>query len=136
MSLASPQCGPFSGSPAETLPMNALSINSHVNQPAPDCVPDNINIDGDDGVICTLGFGGYTWEGQQPMWPDPSDVLLNEDFDLASIPPIEIGTTLPDQPPGGYDREETPYASDPNAYSESGPDRETFASLFYSGTTW
>jgi hypothetical protein len=117
--------------------MNALSINSHATQPTPECVPDNVTIDGDDGIVGTLGFGGYTWEGQQALWPDPSDVLLPDDFDLAAIPPIEIGTTLPDQPPGGYDREETPYASDPNAYSEPGSGQDPFASIWsYNGMTW
>lgn len=115
-------------------------MNPHHNQPAPDCVPDNV----DDGMTAELGYGGYTSWSAQPVWPDTSEMLIQGDFDLSAIPPLEIGTTLPDQPSGydaeGYDGEETPYplASDPNAYPEPGSEQDPFASLFsnYSGLTW
>ena len=138
MSSASSHCGPYT--PAENLPMTALSINQHANQPAPDCVPENVD---DDGLTAELGYGGYSWP-TQALWPDPSEVILADDFDLSSIPPIQLGTTLPDQHSSGYDGE-TPYAimSESNAYPEPGSEQDPFAVMFSNypggstgGVTW
>lgn len=124
MSSASSHCGPFA--PADNLSMTALSLNQHATQPAPDCVPENVE---DDGLTAELGFGGYSWP-TQALWPDPSEVIIADDFDLSSIPPLQMGTTLPDQPPSGYDGEEAPYTlmSEANAYPES--DQDPFACMF------
>lgn len=120
--------------------MTALSINQHANQPAPDCVPENVD---DDGLTAELGYGGYSWP-TQALWPDPSEVILADDFDLSSIPPIQLGTTLPDQHSSGYDGE-TPYAimSESNAYPEPGSEQDPFAVMFSNypggstgGVTW
>lgn len=126
MSTASSHCGPFT--PADSLSMTALTLNRPGNQPVPDCVPENV--DGD-GITSELGYAGYTW-GTQAIWPDTSEVVIPDDFDLSCIPPIEIGTTLPDQTQG-YEGEETPYP-----YPEPGSDQDPFASFFsnYGGVTW
>ena len=119
--------------------MTALSINQHANQPAPECVPENV--DGDH-ITSELGYAGYTGWSAEALWPDPSEVIIADDFDLSSIPPIELGTTLPDQnPQQGYDGEETPYPlmSESSAYPEPGSEQDPFASLFSnysSGLTW
>lgn len=64
------------------------------------------------------------------MWPDPSEVIGADDFDLSSIPPIQMGTTLPDQP-AGYDADDAQYATFPEqAYPEPGSDHDPFACMF------
>ena len=133
-SSRSSHCGPFS--PAEALSMTALSINQRANQPAPECVPENV--DGDH-ITSELGYAGYTGWSAEALWPDPNDVIMPEDFDLSSIPPIELGTTLPDQNPQQqvYDNEEYPLIPDV-AYPEPGLDQDPFTSMFNfnSGLTW
>lgn len=124
LSSASSHCGPYT--PADNLPMTALSLNQHASQPAPDCVPENVD---DDGLTAELGYGGYSWPAQA-LWPDPSEVIIADDFDLSSIPPIQLGTTLPDQ--SGYDGEETQYAimSGSDAYPEPGSEHDPFTVMF------
>lgn len=142
-SIASPassrssHCGPFT--PAEALTMTPLSIHQHAHRAAPDCVPENV--DGEQQHITSeLGYAGYTGWSADALWPDTSEVLLADDFDLSSIPPIELGTTMPDQNPQGYDGgEETPYPLMSDAYPEPGSEQDPFAHLFTSyggGLTW
>jgi len=125
LSSASSHCGPYT--PADSLSITALSMNQHANQPAPDCVPENVD---DDGLTAELGYGGYSWP-TQALWPDPSEVIIADDFDLSSIPPIQMGTTMPDQSSSGYDGEEASYAmmSESN-YPEPGSDQDPFACMF------
>ncbi|KIP03102.1 hypothetical protein PHLGIDRAFT_121875 [Phlebiopsis gigantea 11061_1 CR5-6] len=110
-------CGPFT--PAD-LSMTALSLRGG----APECVPADVDADGG-SVTAELGYGGYSSGGGGGGgwgWPDAGEMLLEGDFDLSSIPPVELGTTLPDQ--NGFDGEEAPYL----------PEHDPFAGLFaYAG---
>ena len=98
--------------------MTALSLRG----PAPDCVPADVDSD-----TAELGYGGYTtagnaWggSGADALWTEAGDMLLTDDFDLSSIPPVELGTTLPDQ--NGFDGDEPPYLN--------GGEHDPFAGLF------
>ncbi|KAI0338062.1 hypothetical protein BDW22DRAFT_1307750, partial [Trametopsis cervina] len=85
-SSASSHCGPFA--PADHLSITGLSLNTHANQPAPDCVPDNVDGDFSGGE---LGYNGYSSWSPESLWPTDPEVILPGDFDLTSIPPIELG---------------------------------------------
>ena len=37
-------------------------------------------------------YAGYAWETTS-MWPTQSELLLNDDFDMSTIPPIELGVS-------------------------------------------
>lgn len=37
-----------------------------------------------------IDYASYAWENTS-MWPPHSDMLLHDDFDIGSIPPIELG---------------------------------------------
>jgi len=35
-------------------------------------------------------YAGYAWEATS-LWPSDAQLLLNDDFDMSAIPPIELG---------------------------------------------
>ncbi|CAL1698922.1 unnamed protein product [Somion occarium] len=120
LASCSPRGGPYT--PAENLSMSALSI---ANQPG------DSNVDDLQEETATLGFGGYTW-GSQALWPEPGDAMQPDDFDLSSIPPIELGATC--------DMDNNQYGSmaEEHEYNDTTPGGDDpFANLFaYDNMNW
>lgn len=113
-------------------------MGSHATQPAPDCVPENVDGDLSGGE---LGYNGYSSWSSESLWPTDPEAILQDDFDLSSIPPIELGLTMPEQSSSeGCDFERRQFgsmseSSFPDATSSAGQD--PFASLFsYEGLNW
>jgi hypothetical protein len=46
----------------------------------------------DSSVDMGMSYPAYSWENTE-MWTNGSEMMLGEDFDLNSIPPIELGNT-------------------------------------------
>lgn len=80
--------GPFT--PADALSVSSLSLACHSSEPNVECVPE------EDIPAHAMGYGGYPWQAES-VWPNPSEVMLPDDFDLNSIPPIELGLSACDQ---------------------------------------
>lgn len=135
-SSSSSHCGPFT--PADSLSLQGLSVGSHATQPAPDCVPENVDGEFSGGE---LGYHGYTSWSSESLWPTDPEAFLQDDFDVSSIPPIELGLTMPDQAPSeGCDFERRPYGSmSEHPFSDATPSagQDPFASLFsYENLNW
>ncbi|EIW54712.1 uncharacterized protein TRAVEDRAFT_66303 [Trametes versicolor FP-101664 SS1] len=79
MSSPSTHGAPFT--PDDALRMMSLSM------PPPKDVPENVDGDGDDGEMpMPYGF----WPTSDALWAN-MESLMNEDFNLCSIPPVELG---------------------------------------------
>ncbi|KAI0090107.1 hypothetical protein BDY19DRAFT_905168 [Irpex rosettiformis] len=133
-SSSSSHCGPFT--PADSMSLQGLSMGSHAGQPAPDCVPENV-----DGELSgELGYHGYSSWSSESLWPTEQEAILPDDFDLSSIPPIELGLTMPDQSSEGCDFERRQFGSmSESSFSDATPSagQDPFASLFsYEGLNW
>lgn len=82
-----------------------------------------------------LGFGGYSTWSPESLWPENGELIITDDFNLASIPPIELGMTMPDQPSSC--EVEAPYGSLPEEPYNDTPGHDPFASLFtYDNMSW
>ncbi|KAI0823481.1 hypothetical protein BC628DRAFT_1420790 [Trametes gibbosa] len=81
ISSASTHGAPFT--PDETLRMMPLSMPAQ----APKDVPENIDGDGGDSEI-SMPYG--FWPTTDALWAN-MESLMNEDFSLTSIPPVEVG---------------------------------------------
>ena len=84
--------GPFT--PADALSISGLSLASHSSEPGVECVPENV--ESQEIPPPCMGYGGYPWQVES-VWPNPGEVMLPDDFDLSSIPPIELGLSACDQ---------------------------------------
>ncbi|KAJ3488304.1 hypothetical protein NLI96_g2939 [Meripilus lineatus] len=116
--------GPFT--PADALSMSRLSLANPPNEYG-ECIPD------DEIPSATLGFGGYPWHMHETLWSN-TDMLTQSDFDLASIPPVEIG--LPALQEGDLESEYGQIMEEPEFGSEvTTPDGTTdpFSPLFTLG---
>lgn len=79
VSSSSTQCGPFT--PDDALRMMSLSM------PPPKDVPENVDGDGDASEIpMSYNF----WPSTDALWAN-MESLMNEDFNLGAIPPVELG---------------------------------------------
>lgn len=106
--------------------MSRLSLANPPNEYG-ECIPD------DEIPSATLGFGGYPWHMHETLWSN-TDMLTQSDFDLASIPPVEIG--LPALQEGDLESEYGQIMEEPEFGSEvTTPDGTTdpFSPLFTLG---
>ncbi|THH00452.1 hypothetical protein EW026_g2091 [Hermanssonia centrifuga] len=127
-SPASSHAGPFT--PVSNLSITTLSIGQHSSQPEPECVPDDI----DDISGGQLGFGGYSTWSPESLWPESSEMINTDDFDLTYIPPIELGMTMPEP---ACDSEGRQYRSMPEEPYSDMPGQDPFADLFaYENMSW
>lgn len=92
---------------------------------------------------CELGYHGYSSWSPESLWPTDQEVILPGDFDLTSIPPIELGLTMPEQPSSSencdYERSHFDSLSPDSAFADAtpGPGQDPFASLFsYENLNW
>jgi len=111
--------------PAESLSMSALSLGSR-SSISMGCVPENPSAEAQEPEY---GYAGSTSWSPNSLWPDPTEVLIPGDFDLASIPPIEIGTTMP-EPVSGCEVEQPYGPVEEPEYNDAAPGHDPFASLF------
>ncbi|KAF7797305.1 hypothetical protein EIP86_008500 [Pleurotus ostreatoroseus] len=127
MSSSASSSGPFT--PADSLSMNGLTI-SQSNRPDAKGVPEDIE---DDISGAELGFGGYSTWSPEPLWPENGELIITDDFNLASIPPVELGMTMPES----SSEAETPYGPISDEPFGEAPGQDPFASLFsYDGMNW
>lgn len=127
MSSSASSSGPFT--PADSLSISALNI-SQPHRPEAKGVPEDVE---DDISGAELGFGGYSTWSPEPLWPEHGELIITDDFNLASIPPVELGMTLPE--PSGSEAEAPYGAISDEPFGDAGQD--PFASLFsYDGMNW
>ena len=119
--------GPYT--PADSLSMNGLTI-SHADRPAAEGVPEDVE---EELPGAELGFGGYSTWSPESMWEQNGELIITDDFNLASIPPIEMGVTMPEQPSGEM---EAPYGSLPEEPYNDTSGQDPFASLFSYDMNW
>lgn len=83
VSPSSPPGAPFT--PAESLSMLSLSLASHSCAQPNGGFPEDVNaeVQGNE-----MSYPTYTWPSDS-FWPD--EAMIPDDFDLNSIPPIELG---------------------------------------------
>ena len=91
LSSASSHCGPFT--PADALQMVALAA-AGAPRGAED-VPENVDAEHDASEM-PFGF----WPGAETLWAN-MDGLMPDDFNLGSIPPVELGLAQFEALPGG-----------------------------------
>ncbi|OCH94011.1 hypothetical protein OBBRIDRAFT_789719 [Obba rivulosa] len=81
-SSLSPQAGPFT--PADALAMMNLTIGKPTKDQI-EGIPEDVDPDAQDPT-----FSLYGWQSES-MWAANQESMLPDDFDLSSIPPIEMG---------------------------------------------
>ena len=115
--------------PAEVLSLSNLSIINHSGE-----------ANGEDDVMDPeleprMGFGGYEWGGHN-HWNN-TEILLQDDFDVDAIPPVEIGG-VPLDVPCDMDGSAFGSLSEENEYNETHPGgNDDYAKLFsYEPMSW
>ena len=105
--------------------MNGLTISHDANRPAAEGVPEDVD---EEIPGAEFGFGGYSTWSPESMWAQNGELIITEDFDLSTIPAVEIGITMPEERANGE-------AEEP--YTNSAPGHDPFAALFsYDNMPW
>jgi hypothetical protein len=129
-SPTSPQAGPFT--PVHTL---------HRQYSLDDCELGHLSesrpIDCDSPTDLGMPYPAYSWENTD-MWANGSEMMLGEDFDLNSIPPIELGNAKFqddlnqfDSPPPMQEYSHDPYALQNEQYHLDPHAQGSFNGLFF-----
>ncbi|PCH35045.1 hypothetical protein WOLCODRAFT_139706 [Wolfiporia cocos MD-104 SS10] len=148
VSPSSPPGGPFT--PAGSLSMMALSL-AHGGQQQPQQrlagIPENPSAEMQSSGV---SYPSFTWPGET-LWPD--ETLIPDDFDLNSIPPIELGMSKFDLAqldsemqqnlsidiPSGYEFDgEFPPIGEENDFHDAAPGHDPFAGFgtYDNSMTW
>lgn len=121
--------GPYT--PADVLSLSNLSL---VNQSRDSMGQDRQDIM-DPEMEPQMSFGGYEW-GAQNHWHN-TEMLLQDDFDVDAIPPVEIGGMPLDVP---VDMDASAFGSlgEENEYNDATPGgHDDYAKLFsYESMSW
>ncbi|THH29081.1 hypothetical protein EUX98_g5109 [Antrodiella citrinella] len=119
--------GPYT--PADVLSLSHLSL---ANQSRDDHDDQDVM---DPDLEPHMGFGGYEW-GSQNHWHN-TDILLQDDFDVDNIPPVEIGG-VPLDVPCDMDGRAFSSLSEENDYNDTTPGGDDdYSRLFsYEPMSW
>ena len=126
-SALSPNGGPYT--PADVLSISGLSIVNHTGEGEDMIDPD---------LEPQMGFGGYEW-GTQNHWHN-TEILIQDDFDVDAIPPVEMGGVPMDVPSVPCDMDGSAFGSlsEENEYHDTTPGgNDDYAKLFsYEPMSW
>jgi hypothetical protein len=92
---SSPYAGPYDPASVIAASYHAQALQSQTSEPsvcatAPTPMSDASAQQAFD-MFAFQYNGNFSWDQQGGLWQDPSQVMIGEDFDLNSIPPIELG---------------------------------------------